>query len=113
MRWNSSRSTSAARRLTSASISVGAPAVRLLRGQIEQLAGVAQAALEAVQAADDLLEFGAFLAEFLRALRVVPDARLLEFARLLPAGARACCRNQRYLLKESVRSSRSLMNRLI
>ena len=42
--------------------------------------GIAQAALEVIQAADDLFEFGALLAEFLRALRVVPNARLLEFA---------------------------------
>jgi hypothetical protein len=34
-----------------------------------------------IQTDDDLLEFGAFLAEFLRALRVVPNARLLELAR--------------------------------
>jgi hypothetical protein len=33
-----------------------------------------------IQADDDLLEFGALLAQFLRALRVVPDTRLLEFA---------------------------------
>jgi hypothetical protein len=33
-----------------------------------------------IQTDDDLLEFGALLAEFLRALRVIPDARLLEFA---------------------------------
>jgi hypothetical protein len=33
-----------------------------------------------VQADHNLLEFGAFLAQFLRAFRVVPDARLLEFA---------------------------------
>ena len=32
---------------------------------------------------------------------------------LLPEDARSCCRNQRYLLKESVRSSRSLIDRLI
>jgi hypothetical protein len=32
-----------------------------------------------IQADHDLLEFGAFLAQVLRALRVVPDARLLEF----------------------------------
>jgi hypothetical protein len=36
-----------------------------------------------IQADYDLLEFGAFLAQFLRAFRVVPDARLLEFARYL------------------------------
>jgi hypothetical protein len=33
-----------------------------------------------IQTDDDLLEFGALLAQFLRALRIVPDARLLEFA---------------------------------
>jgi hypothetical protein len=31
-----------------------------------------------IEADHDLLQFGAFFAEFLRALRVVPDARLLE-----------------------------------
>jgi hypothetical protein len=31
-----------------------------------------------IQADHDLLKFGALLAQFLRALRVVPDARLLE-----------------------------------
>jgi hypothetical protein len=33
-----------------------------------------------IQTDHDLLEFGAFLAQFLRALRLVPDARLFEFA---------------------------------
>jgi hypothetical protein len=33
-----------------------------------------------IQADDDQLEFGALLAQFLRALWVVPDARLLQFA---------------------------------
>jgi hypothetical protein len=33
-----------------------------------------------IQADHDLLEFGALLAQFLRALRVVPNARLLKFA---------------------------------
>jgi hypothetical protein len=33
-----------------------------------------------IQADDDLLEFGALLAQLLRTLRLVPDARLLEFA---------------------------------
>jgi hypothetical protein len=32
-----------------------------------------------IQADHDLLEFGAFFAQILRALRVVPNARLLEF----------------------------------
>jgi hypothetical protein len=34
-----------------------------------------------IQSDDDLLELGALLTQVLRALRVVPDARLLEFAR--------------------------------
>jgi hypothetical protein len=34
-----------------------------------------------IQPDDNLLEFGALLAQVLRALGVVPDARLLEFAR--------------------------------
>jgi hypothetical protein len=33
-----------------------------------------------IQADDDLLKLGALLAQFLRALRVVPDSRLFEFA---------------------------------
>jgi hypothetical protein len=32
-----------------------------------------------IQTDHNLLEFGAFLAQFLRALRVVPDARLFQF----------------------------------
>jgi hypothetical protein len=36
--------------------------VRLFRGQIDQFGGIVQAAFEMVQADDDLLEFGAFLA---------------------------------------------------
>jgi hypothetical protein len=54
--------------------------VRLFRRQIDQLGGIVQTALKMIQTDDDLLEFGALLAQFLRALRVVPDARLLEFA---------------------------------
>jgi hypothetical protein len=34
-----------------------------------------------IESDDDLLEFGAFLAQFLRALRVVPDAGLFQFPR--------------------------------
>ena len=80
MRWNSSRSTSAAERVASASISSAAPASRLLGRQFQQLAGIAQAARQAIQTVDDLLEFRAFLAELLGAIRVVPDAGLLELA---------------------------------
>ena len=56
------------------------PSVRLVGGQFEKLRRIAQGALEAVQAADDLLELGAFLPELLSAIRVVPNAGLLELA---------------------------------
>jgi hypothetical protein len=49
-------------------------------GELQKLAGVAQFGFEAIQAADDLLQLGALLAELLRPLRLVPDARLLELA---------------------------------
>ena len=66
---------------TSASISSAARASDSSAARSSSSRRIAQAALEVIQAADDLLEFGAFLAEFLRAIRVVPDAGLLEFAR--------------------------------
>jgi hypothetical protein len=34
-----------------------------------------------IEAADHLLEFGALLAQFLSAIRLIPDSRLFEFAR--------------------------------
>jgi hypothetical protein len=49
-------------------------------GQLEDLRRIAQAGFEPIQAADDLFEFGTFLTEFLRALRYVPNARLLQLA---------------------------------
>jgi hypothetical protein len=54
--------------------------VRLVRDQIEEFRRVAQGALEAIQPADHLLELGALLAEFLRAVRVAPNAGLFELA---------------------------------
>jgi hypothetical protein len=59
---------------------LGRPSVRLGGGQFEEFRRIAQGALEAVQAADDLLELGAFLTQLLGAIRVVPNAGLLEFA---------------------------------
>jgi hypothetical protein len=53
--------------------------IRLFGGQVDQFGGIVQAALQMIQSDDDLLELGAFLAQLLRALRVVPDAGLLEF----------------------------------
>jgi len=58
----------------------GGSGIRLLDGQIQQFRRVAQGACEAIQAADDLLELGALLAQLLSAVRGVPDAGLLEFA---------------------------------
>ena len=54
--------------------------IAFLGREIEQLARVLEPAREPIQAADDLLEFGAFPSEFLRTLRVVPNAGLFEFA---------------------------------
>ena len=54
--------------------------IRLGRGQIQQLSGIGQGALEPIKTADDLLELGAFLSQFLGAIGIVPDAWLLELA---------------------------------
>jgi hypothetical protein len=54
--------------------------IGFLLGQIQKFRRIAQAPLQAVQAADHLLEFGAFLAQFLSTLRVIPNAGLLELA---------------------------------
>jgi hypothetical protein len=51
-----------------------------LGGHIQKFRGIAQGAFEPVQAADDLFELGSFLAEFLRALGVAPDAGLFQLA---------------------------------
>ena len=53
--------------------------VRFRLGQLQKLRALAQAAGELIECADDLFEFGAFLAKFLRPLRIVPDRGLLEF----------------------------------
>jgi len=60
---------------------IGGALIGLLRHQLQQLCGVAQAAGEAVEIADDLLQLGALATERFSALRIVPDAGLLEFAR--------------------------------
>jgi hypothetical protein len=54
--------------------------IGLGRGQIQELGGIGQGAREPIETADDLLELGAFLAQFLRAVRVIPNTRLLELA---------------------------------
>jgi hypothetical protein len=53
--------------------------VGLRLGEFEQLAGLAQPAAQAIERTDDRLELGAFAAEFLGTLRVLPDRRVLEF----------------------------------
>jgi hypothetical protein len=46
--------------------------------KLEEFGGVGESARQAVESADDVVELGPLLAQFLRALRVVPDVRLLE-----------------------------------
>jgi len=54
--------------------------VAFLDGEIEQIARFGQALGQAADAADDAFEARAFLAEILRALRIVPDVGMFEFA---------------------------------
>jgi hypothetical protein len=54
--------------------------IRLGRGQIQQLGGIGQGAFEPIESADDLLELGSLLSQFLRAVRDVPNTGLLELA---------------------------------
>jgi hypothetical protein len=59
----------------------GGTEISLARGQLKQLVRIGDAACQPIEAANEVFQFGALAAEFLRALRVVPDAGLLEFAR--------------------------------
>jgi hypothetical protein len=61
----------------------GGPRVGLFGRQVEQFAGVPQTACESVEVADHAFEIGALPSQFLRALGVLPDSGLLEFARYL------------------------------
>jgi hypothetical protein len=54
--------------------------VAFLDGEVEQVARFGQALGQAADAADDALEARAFLAEVLRALGIVPDVGMFEFA---------------------------------
>jgi len=47
--------------------------------QVEQLAGIGEPAAEAVEVGERRVEPGPLATEFLRALRVVPDARIAQF----------------------------------
>jgi hypothetical protein len=55
--------------------------VALARGELQQLAGIGDGARQPIEAADDVFQFGALPAKFLRPLGLVPDAGLLQFAR--------------------------------
>ncbi|EXI65161.1 MAG: hypothetical protein AW08_03433 [Candidatus Accumulibacter adjunctus] len=55
--------------------------VAFIAGHGEQLAGVTQAIGDAVQRQHDIFQRALLAAEFLRALGVVPDLRVLQFAR--------------------------------
>jgi hypothetical protein len=54
--------------------------IGFFRGQIEKFSRIAQAPRQAVQAADDLLEFGALPAKFLSTIGVIPNSGLLKLA---------------------------------
>ena len=55
--------------------------VVFLDREIEQIAGFGQRVGQAADATDDAFEIRAFLAEILRALRVVPDVGIFELKR--------------------------------
>jgi hypothetical protein len=55
-------------------------AVALVFSECKELLGVTEAGRQLVQAIDNLFKLGALLAESLRALRLIPDVGLLEFA---------------------------------
>jgi hypothetical protein len=57
------------------------PEVALARGQLKQLARIGDAARQPIEAADNVFQLGALPSQFLRALGLVPDAGLLQFAR--------------------------------
>jgi hypothetical protein len=72
----------------------------------EQLAGVAQAIADAVQRQHDVLQRPLLAAKFLRALGVVPDLRVFEFARRSLTD-QLSDRSQRYLRSSLARCARS------
>jgi hypothetical protein len=56
------------------------PGIRLVGGEFQEFRRVAQGTLEAIQAADDLLQLGTLFPQLLSALSVAPNAGLLELA---------------------------------
>jgi len=59
--------------------------IRLGNGQFQEFRGVAQCALQTVEAADDLLELGPLLSQFLGAVPACPRFRVARVLALLPA----------------------------
>jgi hypothetical protein len=59
---------------------IGRVLVVLALGEVKQFAGTHQPFGQVADAIDGLVEIGAFAPQRLRALRVVPDVRILEFA---------------------------------
>jgi hypothetical protein len=54
--------------------------ISLRSSEIKEFGRIAERPLEAIQAADHLLELGAFLAQLLRSIGGIPDSGLLELA---------------------------------
>jgi hypothetical protein len=50
----------------------------LFRGQFQELSSVLQSSGESIEVADDALQLGSLLAQFLSAIRIVPYAGLFE-----------------------------------
>jgi hypothetical protein len=59
---------------------LGRPSIRFVGGEFQEFRRIAQGTFEPIQAANDLLELGTLLPELLSAIRVVPNAGLLELA---------------------------------
>jgi hypothetical protein len=59
---------------------LGGAVVLLGLGQFQQFDGAGQAVAERADPIDDPVERCAFLAELLRALRIVPDVRIFQLA---------------------------------
>jgi hypothetical protein len=53
---------------------------RLFAGQLHQFLGIREIVVHVTEGEHDLFQAGAFAAEFLGTLRIVPDVGLLQFA---------------------------------
>jgi hypothetical protein len=59
---------------------LGRVAVAFVLGDLQQVGGIVQAAVEALQGADGALQGDLFAAQVLRALRVFPELRVFQLA---------------------------------